>query len=227
MSTENYLALNTEIKHYGARLVAVSKTKPVQDILALYNAGQRIFGENKVQELLPKYNALPKDIEWHLIGHLQTNKVKSIAPFVAMIESVDSLKLLEEIDKQAAKNKRTIPCLLQVFIATEETKFGLDESELFALLGSDEYKAMQNISICGLMGMATNTRNETQVAAEFNQLFHLFQKIKKQFFADKPGFKEISMGMSADYKIALKCGSTLVRLGSILFGERDYGLPKA
>ncbi len=220
MDIENYIALNNEIKSQGARLIAVSKTKPVQDILALYDAGQRLFGENKAQELLSKYEALPRDIEWHLIGHLQTNKVKMLAPFAAMIESVDSLKLLQEIDKQAAKNNRIIDCLLQVFIAAEETKFGLDETELLALLNTNEYKAMKNVRICGLMGMATNTDKEVQIAIEFKGLHALFQRIQKEFFADKPEFKELSMGMSSDYKIALGCGATLVRLGSVLFGER-------
>ena len=220
MNIENYIALINGIKSSGAQLVAVSKTKPAADIMALYGAGQRLFGENKVQELLPKYEALPKDIEWHLIGHLQTNKVKLIAPFIAMIESVDSLKLLQEIDKQAAKNNRVINCLLQVFIAKEETKFGLDESELTALLSSAEFKLLNHIRICGLMGMASNTDNEAQVKAEFNHLGQLFQNIQKQFFEGKPEFKELSMGMSSDYPIALKCGATMVRLGSVLFGQR-------
>lgn len=220
MNIEKYKQLTTELAPYGARLVAVSKTKPVEDILQLYHAGQRIFGENKVQELVSKYEALPKDIEWHLIGHLQTNKVKYVAPFVSLIQSVDSLKLLQEIDKQAAKNNRTINCLLQVYIASEETKFGLDETELISLLNSSEFAALNNIRICGLMGMATNTTNERQIESEFARLKNIFNTLQSRYFTQAPYFCELSMGMSSDYQLALQQGATLVRVGSILFGTR-------
>lgn len=220
MDIEKYKQLLDEIKPYHARLVAVSKTKPVEDIMQLYNAGQRIFGENKVQELAAKYEQLPKDIEWHLIGHLQTNKVKYIAPFVSLIQSVDSLKLLQEIDKQAAKNNRVINCLLQVYIASEETKFGLDEQELNQLITSNGFTALKNIRICGLMGMATNTDNEVQIEHEFASLKAMFAKLKNTHFNNADWFTEISMGMSSDYNLALKQGATLIRVGSILFGSR-------
>ena len=220
MNIEKYKQLITELAPYGARLVAVSKTKPVEDILQLYNTGHRIFGENKVQELVSKYEALPKDIAWHLIGHLQTNKVKYVAPFVSLVQSVDSLKLLQEIDKQAAKNNRIINCLLQVYIASEETKFGLDETELETLLSSSEYRKLQNIRICGLMGMATNTDDETQIENEFANLKRIFGSIQACYFNHAPYFCELSMGMSSDYHLALKHGATLVRVGSILFGSR-------
>jgi pyridoxal phosphate enzyme (YggS family) len=220
MSIENYIALNNEIKLYGARLVAISKTKPAPDILALYHGGQRMFGENKVQELTQKHDLLPKDIQWHLVGHLQTNKVKYVAPFVSMIQSVDSLKLLQEINKQAEKNNRVIDCLLQMFIADEETKFGLSTAELEELLTSVEYAEMKNIRICGLMGMATNTADETQIDTEFRALKDIYNNIKTTYFADAAYFTELSMGMSSDYKIALKNGATLVRIGSMLFGKR-------
>ena len=220
MNFEKYKQLTDEIKPYNAKLIAVSKTKPTEDILQVYNKGQRIFGENKVQEIVLKQEALPKDIEWHLIGHLQTNKVKHIAPFVSLIHSVDSLKLLEEINKQAQKKNRVIDCLLQIFIADEETKFGLSEAELFQLLDSKEFLLLQNIRICGLMGMATNTDDERKIENEFSGLKKLFDKVKGNCFSDNSCFKEISMGMSSDYKIALRCGSTMVRVGSIIFGER-------
>jgi pyridoxal phosphate enzyme (YggS family) len=215
-----YKLLINEIESFGASLVAISKTKPTEDILQLYSLGQRAFGENKVQELLPKYEALPKDIRWHLVGHLQTNKVKQVAHFVAMIHSVDSLKLLAEINKQAAKNERVIDCLLQIFIAKEETKFGLSDEELWNLLETKEYECMKNIRICGLMGMATNTDNEMIIQKEFAHLHDLFKRVQAQFFSGSPYFTELSMGMSSDYQIALKCGATLVRLGSVIFGER-------
>ncbi len=220
MDIEKYKQLLDEIKPYRARLVAVSKTKPVEDIMQLYNAGQRIFGENKVQELAAKYEQLPKDIEWHLIGHLQTNKVKYIAPFVSLIQSVDSLKLLQEIDKQAAKNNRIINCLLQVYIASEETKFGLDEQELNQLITSTGFTALKNVRICGLMGMATNTDNEALIEHEFASLKAMFAKLKNTHFNNAGWFTEISMGMSSDYNLALKQGATLIRVGSILFGSR-------
>lgn len=214
--------INEQLKPYHAKLVAVSKIKPASDIQALYDAGQRIFGENYVQELQEKQPLLPADIEWHFIGHLQSNKVKYIAPFVTMVHAVDSLKLLEEISKQAAKHNRTIRCLLQVHIATEETKFGLDEKELLALL--EAYKQQEarfaNIQIAGLMGMATNTDDMQQVRNEFRHLHELLQNMKQRFFPDTAALTELSVGMSGDYTIALEEGSTMVRIGSMLFGAR-------
>lgn len=220
MDLENYQHIQEELKGGNARLVAVSKTKPLADILFLYNAGQRIFGENKAQELLPKHDALPKDIEWHMIGHLQSNKVKYIAPFVSLIHSVDSPKLLSEINKQGIKCGRVIDCLLQIFIADEETKFGFDKAEVMDFLASAEFTGMRNVRICGLMGMATNTDDEAKVDAEFTGLKALFDEVKAAHFTQRDSFKELSMGMSQDYKIALKHGATLIRIGSLLFGER-------
>ena len=220
MNPDRYQEIVKEIKPYGARLVAVSKTRPASDISELYSLGQRIFGENKAQEMTDKYEALPKDIEWHLIGHLQTNKVKYIAPFVALIHSVDSLRLLEEINRQALKYSRIIPCLLQVYIAQEETKFGLDKNELTELLSSSDYQSLKNIQIHGLMGMATNTQDTGQIEKEFKSLKDLFDNLQKQYFSDKAYFKELSMGMSSDYRIALKHGATLIRIGSDIFGSR-------
>lgn len=204
--------------------MAVSKTKPVADIETLYQAGQRIFGENKVQEMCDKYEQLPQDIAWHMIGHLQRNKVKYIVPFVSLIHSVDSVRLLQEIDKQAAKVDRKVNCLLQIHIAEEDTKFGLDAQELEELLTSDAFKAMQHVQICGLMGMATNTDNEAQVLKEFKTLKSLFDKTKAAYFAETLEFKELSMGMSGDYELAIEAGSTLVRIGSLLFGARNYSV---
>ncbi len=202
------------------KLVAVSKTKPNNYILEAYNAGHRIFGENKVQELVKKYEELPKDIEWHFIGHLQTNKVKFIAPFVRLIHAVDSLKLLVEINKEAEKNNRIISCLLQLRIAKEETKFGLTESDLLLLLESNKIKSLKNISFAGLMGMATFTEDETLIAMEFQKLNNTFKHVKKTYFAENEDFKELSMGMSDDYKIAIEKGSTIIRVGSSIFGHR-------
>jgi pyridoxal phosphate enzyme (YggS family) len=202
------------------KLIAVSKTHPAERVMELYQLGQRRFGENRVQELTAKYEALPKDIEWHLIGHLQTNKVKYIAPFVACIQSVDSLKLLEEIDRQAAKHDRVIDCLLQFHIAEEETKFGLDEAEADALLQSAEFQAMQHVRITGVMGMATFSDNPMQVRREFQHLKRIFEDLKKRFFAAQESFREISMGMSGDYQLAVEEGSTMVRVGTLLFGAR-------
>jgi pyridoxal phosphate enzyme (YggS family) len=201
-------------------LVAVSKTKPSSEIKKLYDLGQRHFGENKVQELVDKYDELPKDINWHLIGHLQSNKVKYIAPFVHLIHAVDSLKLLQEINKQAAKNERVISCLLQFHIATEESKFGLNFEEAKELLESRAFVEMQNISIDGVMGMASNTDNEDQVREEFRNLEGYFNVLKSHFFKYNDKFKEISMGMSGDFKIAIEEGSTMVRMGSAIFGSR-------
>ena len=220
MTTTKYKEIVEEIKAYGAHLVAVSKTKPAQDIVTLYNEGQRIFGESKVQELAAKHAELPKDIQWHFIGHLQTNKVKQLVPFVSLIHSVDSVKLLTEINKQAKEHNRTINCLLQIFIASEETKFGLSKPELLELLSSPAFSQLQNVHICGLMGMATNTDDQQKIAAEFQGLQNTFLELKHTHFEDKPYFKELSMGMSSDYKIALKFGATLIRLGTILFGDR-------
>lgn len=209
-----------QLQPYGARLVAVSKIKPVADIQALYNAGQRAFGENYVQELVEKQPQLPADVQWHFIGHLQSNKVKYMAAFVSVIHTVDSLKLLQEIEKQAAKHQRVIDCLLQVHIAQEETKFGLDEAELFQLLADAKAAAFTHVRITGLMGMATNTDDEAQVVREFRQLKALQEKAKAAYFAGVDHFKELSMGMSGDYPLALEAGSTLVRIGSLLFGAR-------
>jgi len=216
----NLTKLKKELDSYDAKLIAVSKTKSYEEIMEAYNAGQRIFGENQVQELADKYEHLPKDIEWHLIGHLQTNKVKYIASFISLIHSVDSLKLLIEINKQAAKNKRIIDCLLQVYIADEDTKFGLGYDETIELLRSEEYSQLKNIRIVGLMGIATNTKLEKQINDEFNELKVFFEGIKQSFFRKEESFKEISMGMSGDYKIALENGSTMIRVGSTIFGSR-------
>ena len=218
---ENIQQIVTEISP-AARLIAVTKTKPVEMLMEAYQAGFKRYGENKVQEMVGKYEQMPKDIEWHLIGHLQSNKVKYMASFVAMIHSVDSLKLLQEINKQAAKNNRVIDCLLQVFIAQEETKFGLSEEELEELLLSEELKSMQNVRIVGLMGMASNTDDEQQVRLEFRGLKQLFDKLNAHAvdFPANVDFKEISMGMSGDYLLAVEEGSTLVRVGSAIFGSR-------
>jgi pyridoxal phosphate enzyme (YggS family) len=220
MSIQDRLASVREEIGQSVTLVAVSKTKPVEDIMEAYNAGQRIFGENKVQELVGKYEALPKDIQWHLIGHLQSNKVKYIAPFVALIHSVDSLKLLVEINKQALKNNRIIDCLLQFHVATEETKFGLNLSEARELLTSDDYKKMQNIRLVGIMGMASFTENQELIRREFHILTTHFIELKNTAFNSNEAFTEISMGMSGDYQIAIEEGSTMIRLGSTLFGTR-------
>ncbi len=222
MSIANNLKnILSQINNPKVSLIAVSKTKPNSDLLEAYQAGQRIFGENQVQELVEKYNTLPKDIEWHLIGHLQTNKVKYIAPFIALIHSVDSLKLLKEINKEGAKNNRKINCLLQIYIADEETKYGLGFDEAIELLSSAEYKEMQNINIVGLMGIATNTDKESQLKEEFYELKTFFKGIKESFFKNNNEFKEISMGMSSDFLTAIAQGSTMVRIGSDIFGKRD------
>tara|TARA_B110000879_G_C10987173_1_gene437764 strand:+ start:219 stop:881 length:663 start_codon:yes stop_codon:yes gene_type:complete len=202
-------------------LVAVSKTKPASEIEEAYAAGQRVFGENKVQEMVEKEAVLPRDIQWHLIGHVQTNKVKYIAPFVSVIHAVDSLKLLSEINKQAKKNNRTIKCMLQMHIADEESKFGMKFDELMEVLNSNELVEMQNVSIIGLMGMATFTDNEEQVREEFCNLEGDFNVIKSHFFKFNDNFKHLSMGMSGDYKLAIEEGSTMVRIGSSIFGGRN------
>jgi pyridoxal phosphate enzyme (YggS family) len=209
----------TEIKSQlpaHVTLVAVSKTKPVADLLEAYHAGQRIFGENYVQELVEKHEALPKDIQWHFIGHLQSRKVKQLAPFISLIHGVDSFKLLQEINKQAANNNRIIDCLLQIHIADEETKFGLDEEELNHILTSDYFKNLENIRIVGLMGMATFTDNQIQIEKEFKHLKTIFEKLRTQNFE----LQTLSMGMSGDFPLAISCGSTMVRIGSSIFGSR-------
>ncbi len=214
---ENLAEIKADLPE-GVTLVAVSKTKPNEAILEAYEAGQRVFGENKVQDMVQKWEAMPKDIEWHMIGHLQRNKVKYMAEFVSLIHGVDSLKLLKEIDKQAQKHNRVIPCLLQMHIAEEDTKFGLDEDELNALLASSEFKQMKHVKIMGLMGMATFTDNENQVRKEFARLKSLFENLKLQL----PEISILSMGMSGDYGIAITEGSTMVRIGSSIFGARNY-----
>jgi len=202
----------------NVRLVAVSKTKPADMVQEAYDCGQRVFGENKAQEMRDKQAVLPPDIEWHFIGHLQSNKIKYIAPFVSLIHSVDSLDLLKAIDKEAAKNNRVIPCLLQVYIANEDTKYGLDDAELFALLDELKINPLPHIAIYGLMGMATFTDDKTQVQLEFAHLGSLFKSIKEKY--NLPDFTELSMGMSGDYQTAIAEGSTLVRIGSDIFGGR-------
>ncbi len=206
----------------GVRLIAVTKTHPEDVIIQAYKAGHRIFGENKAQELAAKYQKLPGDIEWHMIGHLQTNKVKYIAPFVALIHSVDSIKLLNAVDREAAKNERIIDCLLQLKIAKEETKFGMTYDDLVALLQSEDYTQCMNLRITGLMGMATFTNDETVIKDEFEYLAASFRRIKDSFFKENTYFCELSMGMSDDYQIAIEAGSTMVRIGSLIFGERTY-----
>ena len=200
-------------------LVAVSKTKPISDLMEAYDAGQRIFGENKIQEMAEKWEAMPKDIEWHMIGHVQTNKVKFMAPFVSLIHGVDSLKLLEEINKQAQKNDRIIDCLLQIHIAEEETKFGLNEKELNEILSSATFQEMKNIRIVGLMGMATFTDNQEQIKKEFTHLKTIFDTTN-QLLTSNFQLLTLSMGMSGDYNLAIECGSTMVRIGSSIFGGR-------
>ncbi|KAF2517497.1 YggS family pyridoxal phosphate-dependent enzyme [Flavobacterium salilacus subsp. salilacus] len=201
-------------------LVAVSKTKPVADLMEAYNAGQRIFGENKIQEMTEKWEQMPKDIEWHMIGHVQTNKVKYMAPFVSLVHGVDSVKLLKEINKQAKKNQRVINCLLQMHIAEEETKFGMDEQELDELLNSGEFKQMENVKVTGLMGMATFTDNQEQVKKEFTHLKNIFDKYAAKPLTVNCQLSTLSMGMSGDYTTAIACGSTMVRIGSSIFGSR-------
>ena len=217
----NIQSLNNLLKNTQAKLIAVSKTKPNEDLLAAYEAGQRAFGENKVQELTRKSEELPDDIEWHMIGHLQRNKVKYLAPFVHLIHGVDSLRLLQEINKQAAKHDRVINCLLQIYIADEETKFGLSEEEVKELLTSEVFKELNNIKIIGLMGMATNTDDQTQIRQEFRSLKALFEELKT-FSPSNVLMSEISMGMTGDYQIACEEGSTMVRIGSAIFGARNY-----
>ena len=202
-------------------LVAVSKTKPISDLQVAYDAGQRVFGENKVQEMCTKWEQLPKEINWHFIGHLQRNKVKYLAPFVDLIHGVESFRLLKEINKQAQKNNRVIDVLLQFFIANEETKFGLSFEEAEAILSDENFKELQNVRICGVMGMASFSNNQEQIREEFKTLKSTFDKLKSTFFDNEKSFNVISMGMSGDYKIAIEEGSTMIRVGSSIFGKRN------
>lgn len=215
---QNLLQIKSQLPEH-VTLVAVSKTKPVSDLMEAYQAGQRIFGENKIQEMTDKWEQMPKEIEWHMIGHVQTNKVKYMAEYVSLIHGVDSLKLLQEINKQALKHNRKIDCLLQIYIADEETKFGLDEKELLELINSKEFKELHNIQIVGLMGMATFTENQNQIKAEFQHLKTIFDSINNQVNLK---LETLSMGMSGDYELAIECGSTMVRIGSSIFGNRNY-----
>ena len=214
---ENLANIQSNIPEH-VTLVAVSKTKPISDIQEAYDAGQRVFGENKIQEMVTKYDALPKDIEWHMIGHLQRNKVKYMAHFVSLVHGVDSLKTLKEIDKQAKKHDRVIDCLLQARIAKEETKFGLPFDEIRSILNSEEFKSLSNVSVVGLMGMATFTADQQIIAEEFASLKQLFDELKTQ----NASFTSLSMGMSGDYPLAIGKGSTMIRVGSSIFGARNY-----
>jgi hypothetical protein len=222
MSIQNNLRSIQAVLSENVTLVAVSKTKPVSDLMEAYEAGQRIFGENKIQEMTDKWEAMPKDIQWHMIGHVQTNKVKYMAPYVSLIHGVDSLKLLQEINKQAAKNNRVIDCLLQVYIAEEESKFGLDEEELSEVLKQVQYdkNELNHIRIVGLMGMATFTDNQTQVEKEFSRLKTIFDQYSN-LNTKNCQLNTLSMGMSGDYQLAIECGSTMVRIGSSIFGNRN------
>jgi pyridoxal phosphate enzyme (YggS family) len=224
MTIRNNIAnFTAELTSKGCALIAVSKTQPIEKIQEAYAAGQRIFGENKAQEMTTKYESgLPRDIQWHMIGHLQRNKVKYIAPFVSLIHSVDSPKLLEEINKQGEKCGRVIPCLAQIYIANEQTKFGFDEAEFLEFLRAAELSKMKYISIEGLMGMATFTDNQDQVRSEFRKLKVFFEQVKNRVLPPNVHMKHLSMGMSGDYKIAVEEGSTMVRIGTAIFGERNY-----
>ena len=220
MTTESNLNKVISSLPVGVKLIAVSKTKDNESIMEAYRAGQRRFGENKVQELVGKWETLPKDIEWHFIGHLQSNKVRFIAPFISMIHAIDSFKILKVLDEEAKRAGRVIPCLIQVHIATEETKFGFSPEEVVELFHTKEVAELKNIVIAGVMGMATYTDDEEVISQEFSTLHTLFQTIKEDFFKDDPSFCEISMGMSQDYHLAIENGSTMVRVGSSIFGER-------
>ena len=218
---ENIKRVRSELPE-NVRLVAVSKFHPKEAIEEAYSTGQRLFGESKVQEMTAKYESLPKDIEWHFIGHLQTNKIKYIVPYVALIHGVDSYKLLAEINKQAAKADRTVNCLLQLHVAQEETKFGFSFDECREMLAAGAWKELRNVQLCGLMGMASNTDDVEQIKSEFCSLSNFFREVKATWFADDEAFRELSMGMSHDYHEAIAAGSTLVRIGSDIFGERIY-----
>lgn len=226
MSIESNLRQIKSALPPSVTLVAISKTHPAEVVMEAYNAGQRVFGENKVQEMVSKYEVMPKDIEWHLVGHLQTNKVKYIASFVNLIHSVDSLKLLGVINSEAEKGERVIDCLLQVYIASEETKFGLSADEVDVILKSSEYQQMKNIRVVGLMGMASFTDNTNIVRTEFHSLTTTFNRVKETYFNGIPSFKVLSMGMSGDYTLAIEEGSTMVRIGSSIFGARNYTTAK-
>lgn len=217
MNQDEYKKLLESINKYNARLVAVSKTRTIDQLMRLYQYGQRTFGENRVQELLQKVNQLPEDIKWHMIGHLQTNKVKQIAGFISLIHSVDSFKLLKEINKQAKNNDRIIDCLLQFKIANEETKYGFSKTSAIEMLESEAFSELKHVRIIGVMGMATFTHDKSVVKQEFTTLKTLFDQVKTDFFDQDPDFKEISMGMSGDYELAIEHGSTMVRIGSLLF----------
>ena len=221
MVSENLLKIKSTLPE-SVTLVAVSKTKPVSDIQEAYDAGHRTFGENYPQEMRDKHEVLPQDIQWHFIGHLQTNKIKYIIPYVTLIHSIDSANLLEAVNKEAKKHERVVDCLLQFHIALEETKFGLDLDEARQLLDSEAFKTMENVRICGVMGMATFTNDEAEVRKEFKYLKEIFDTLKTEYFANQPQFKEISMGMSEDYLIAIEEGATMVRVGSKIFGARNY-----
>jgi len=220
VNKEEYFVIQKELQEKKVTLIAVSKTKPIHVLQEAYDIGIKIFGENRALELKEKYEALPKDIEWHMIGHLQSNKVKYIAPFVHLIHSIDKPGLLKEINKRAKQNDRTISVLLQLHIAKEESKYGFDEDELRDFLDSKKLSEYKNVKVVGLMGMATFTDNSGQVKAEFQSLKTIFDKIKTDFFLDDPDFSVLSMGMSGDYKLAIQAGSNMVRLGSIIFGVR-------
>lgn len=221
MSIKNNIERLKETLPQGCSLIAVSKTQPFEKVQEAYHAGQRVFGENKAQELTQKYEIMPKDIQWHMIGHLQSNKVKYVAPFVHLIHSVDSFKLLLEIDKQGLKNNRVIHCLLQIHIADEETKFGFSETEAIELLQGDALKSLSHVKIVGLMGMATLTEDTNKIRSEFKVLKSLFERAKLISGFKNVDMKELSMGMSSDYKIAVEAGSTMVRVGTAIFGERN------
>ncbi len=220
--TENIQKIKNELPKH-VTLVAVSKTKPIEDIIEAYESGQRIFGENKVQEMVEKQEALPKDIQWHMIGHLQRNKVKYMASFVDLIHGVDSFKLLQEIDKQGKRNNRIISCLLQIFIAEEDTKFGLNQEELNEMLSDEAFQALNNIKIVGLMGMATFTEDTNKIKREFTFLKDIYEQTREKYVnLEQLNLQTLSMGMSNDYPIAIECGSTMVRIGSHIFGRRNH-----
>ena len=221
MNVEKYQEILREIPE-NVKLIAVSKLHPASEVEAAYALGQRDFGENWAQEMREKHEILPQDIRWHFIGHLQTNKIKYIIPYVHLIHSIDSFKLLQEVDRQAAKHNRTVGCLLQFHVATEETKFGFSMDECEQMLKSPEFSFLKNVEIKGVMGMASFTDDTAQVRCEFQTLHGFFTKLKEEYFAEKPDFKEISMGMTSDYPIAIEEGSTMIRVGSAIFGARDY-----